>query len=67
MLPNQLRSVLEEIIEPGGGPEPKVDIIDPNDPQINSKKDKMKNRPRAVKIQLYGSSRRKMWMPGGNA
>ncbi len=67
MLSLRLKLVLEEIIEPGGGDKDRVDIIDPNDPQNKSKENKMKNRPRAVKIQLYSSSKRKMWMPGGNA
>ena len=68
MLSSKLRSVLEEIIEPGGGDEPEVKTIDPNDPQNKTKKNKIKYRPHAVKIQLYGSGRRKMWMPatGGN-
>ncbi len=65
MLSIQLRSVLEEIIEPGGGDKPRGKIIDPNDPQNKSKENKFKNRPRAIKIQLYGSSKRKMWMPRG--
>lgn len=60
-----LRSILEEIIEPGGGDKPKGKIIDPNDPEQKSK-DKMKYKPHAVRIQLYGSGRTKMWVPGGN-
>lgn len=59
-----LRKVLEEIIEPGQGDDLEVKIEDPNDPEKNAKKDKMKYRPQA-NMQQYNSANRKTWMPPG--
>jgi len=67
MLSLHLRKVLEEIIEPGQGDEPRVDIVDPNDPQRVSKKKKDEYKPHAVRIQIMKQSRRKTWMPGPSA
>ena len=61
-----LRRVLEEIIEPGGGDQPKGEIIDPNDPEKKSK-DKKKYEPEASRMKVFDSGNVKTWMPGGNS
>jgi hypothetical protein len=61
---DELRKVLAEIIEPGGGDDEKVEIEDPNSPENKAKRDKMENKPHAVGIQMQTSSKRKSWMPG---
>jgi hypothetical protein len=61
----ELRRILEEIIEPGGGDDEKVEIEDPNDPEEITKKNKSKYRPQAAGVEVYDSGSTKMWMPGG--